>query len=137
MKVIDIFEKSIQWVPPDFENEYDEVIHQNLKAYFKTKSGWLKVAETGKKTALSKSQIDNLQNHTPEKNNWSELEDDKKDRVIELFSKGIVEMPIVLNDTKHNIFYLLAGNTRLNYSNHHGFGRIVWLIQAPDLENYL
>ena len=130
--------KHIQWIHPNLVDEFNEVAYQpEIKSYFKNKKLWLDAAKSGKKIELTKSQVNKLENHTPSKIDWKDLEDIKRERVELLFKQGRVEMPIVLADTKHDLMYLLAGNTRLNYANNNGYERIVWMIQTPDLENYL
>lgn len=139
MIVKELFEaKSIKWVHPNFNYEFNEVKHQTgIRDFYKTKKQFLNAVSNGKHIKLSKKEVDSLLNHTSDKSDWHELEDEKKVRVEKLFKKGTVELPIVLVDKDHDLMYLLSGNTRLNYSSNNGYGREVWAVNAPDLENFL
>lgn len=130
MKLVEI--KSANFVPPNFEDEFNEVEYQpEAKNYFKTKERWLEVAKTGKPHTLSKSQLLVLNNHDDD---FKNLLGAKQDRVKAIFTLGNVEMPIVLKDD--DFLYLLAGNTRLAFARKHGYAPVVWLIDTPDLLEY-
>jgi hypothetical protein len=131
MKLLEI-KSTVRYIKPDLDDEYDEVLYRpELRSYFKDKKSWLKVARTGKETTLSGSDLNRLVNHDPE---FKNLEKVKTERVASLFSKGTVELPIVLKDDK--FLHLLAGNTRLAYAREHKYPLKVWMINAPDLESY-
>lgn len=128
-------EVKVQWKVPDFEHEYNEVLAQpEIKKHFKSKRDWITKAMAGDRALLTPAQVDALQNHTPAKEDWETLDTDKRDRVHALFSKGSVELPIILYDTEQRIMHLLSGNTRLNYARNHGFPCAVWVINVTGLQ---
>jgi len=131
MKILEIV-KILSFIAPDFDEEWNEVKFSNeLYSYFKTKKNWLKIAQSGKETTLSKADLEKLSNH---ETNVDNLEDEKVERVAKLLNAGSIELPIVVKDG--NFIRLLSGNTRLALLKKHKLGLKVWLIQTPDIENY-
>jgi len=116
---------NLKYRMPNFRYEWLEAVRypefQELG-----KQGWMEIAKNGRVMSYSKI-MDNLGNVDLD---FDSLERDKKNRFIESYKKGSVELPIVADFGFE--YDLLAGNTRLAGLIKIGHDPKVWVVQVPN-----
>ena len=122
--------KQINYTNPNFNTEWEEAIRY---PEFKEmgKDGWLKIANQGKPVSYS-SIKDKLGNVDLD---FEGLEEPKKQRFLDAFKKGTIEMPIAVKFSD-NDYDLVAGNTRLSGLVKNGEDPKIWIVNIGSINEY-
>ena len=131
MKLIQLILEGVTYSKPNFSYEWEEAIRY---PEFKEmgKKGWIDIANKGYVTTYSKIS-DELGNVDLD---FDGLEEPKKQRFIDAFKKGTIEMSIAVkfSDTDYD---LVAGNTRLAGLVRNEVDPKIWIVDISHLqENY-
>jgi hypothetical protein len=120
--------KQINYTNPNFNTEWEEAIRY---PEFKEmgKDGWLKIANQGKPVSYS-SIKDKLGNVDLD---FEGLEEPKKQRFLDAFKKGTIEMPIAVKFSDSD-YDLVAGNTRLSGLVKNGVNPKIWVIDISNIQ---
>jgi hypothetical protein len=121
----------IKYSNPNFDNEWEEA--ERYPEFVKTgKEEWINIANQGEPVPYS-SIKDNLGNVDL---NFDSLEKPKKQRFIDAFNKGTIEMSIAVKFSD-NDYDLVAGNTRLAGLVKKGIDPKIWIVDISELsENF-
>ena len=131
MKLTQLILEGIVYSKPNFYHEWEEAIRY---PEFKKmgKDGWIDIANKGYVTTYSKIS-DELGNVDLD---FDGLEEPKKQRFLDAFKKGTIEMSIAVkfSDTDYD---LVAGNTRLAGLVRNQIDPKIWIVDISHLqENY-
>ena len=120
--------KQINYTNPNFNTEWEEAIRY---PEFKEmgKDGWLKIANQGKPVSYS-SIKDKLGNVDLD---FEGLEEPKKQRFLDAFKKGTIEMPIAVKFSDSD-YDLIAGNTRLSGLVKNGIDSKIWIVDISNIQ---
>ena len=120
--------KQINYTNPNFNAEWEEAIRY---PEFKEmgKDGWLKIANQGKSVSYS-SIKDKLGNVDLD---FEGLEEPKKQRFLDAFKKGTIEMPIAIKFSDSD-YDLVAGNTRLSGLIKNGIDPKIWVVDISNIQ---
>jgi len=120
--------KQINYTNPNFTEEWEEAIRY---PEFKEmgKNGWLKTANHGKPVSYS-SIKDKLGNVDLD---FEGLEEPKKQRFLNAFEKGTIEMPIAVKFSDSD-YDLVAGNTRLSGLVKKGINPRIWIVDISNIQ---
>lgn len=121
----------IKYSNPNFNNEWEEA--ERYPEFVKMgEEEWTKIANQGSPASFSliKKRLGNVDL------NFDSLEEPKKERFIDAFNKGTIEMPIAVKFS-NNDYDLVAGNTRLAGLVNKGIDPKIWVVDISHLaENF-
>ena len=132
MRYRELLTEEVNWVLPNFEEEYGEVSHAfdamgtRYHRHFPDKETWFAKAEQGSmQEAKPEWNIENTDafEGTP----WDAFDKDKVKRVRQMFNSGKpIQLPVILHDRKG--YVLIGGNTRLSMAVDAGETPMAWVI---------
>ena len=131
MKLTQLILEGVVYSKPNFDHEWEEA-----KRYpeFEEigKEGWIDLANKGYTTTYSNIS-DELSNVDLD---FEDLEEPKKQRFLDAFKKGTIEMSIAVKFSDDD-YDLVAGNTRLAGLVKNQIDPKIWIVDLSDLqENY-
>jgi len=120
--------KDITYTNPNFDAEWEEA--NRYPEFVKMgKEGWLSIAKKGK--PVSYSSIKNVLGNVDL--NFDGLEEPKKQRFLDAFKRGTIEMSIAVKFSD-NDYDLVAGNTRLSGLVKNGIDPQIWVVDISNLQ---
>jgi len=120
--------KDITYTNPNFDAEWEEA--NRYPEFVKMgKEGWLNIAKKGKPVSYSsiKRNLGNVDL------NFDSLEEPKKQRFLDAFKRGTIEMSIAVKFSD-NDYDLVAGNTRLSGLVKNGIDPQIWVVDISNLQ---
>ena len=121
----------IKYSNPNFDNEWEEA--ERYSEFVKIgKEEWINIANQGQPVPYSsiKDKLGNVDL------SFDSLEEPKKQRFIDAFNKGTIEMSIAVKFSD-NDYDLVAGNTRLAGLVKKGIDPKIWIVDISELsENF-
>ncbi len=132
MRYRELLIEVVNWVLPDFDEEWGEVAGDDLELsaryspHFPDKETWLAKAQQGRPQAVKQEW--NVQNTDAfEGTPFGEFDQDKIERVQGIFDEGKpIQLPIILHDQEG--YVLIGGNTRLSMAVATGETPMAWVI---------
>ena len=120
-------EENIQYIKPNFENEWEEAIrYPEFKELGKEK--WVSLGSQGR--TVNYSNIEDILGNVDL--DFDSLENDKKIRFKKAYKLGTIEYPIAVK-FNNNSYDLVAGNTRLAGLLELGIDPKIWVVDLSQL----